>query len=193
MPQVKVKTASGTVFFNYTISTPFSDSAGSIDPSLPTVLLLHPVYLSHVAFHRRSRLAFFPSLIPIFFQPSFPAPFSGALTWSEWTWGPMVKLKALYRRRSDGRTLEKMCTHSWWVLFYCLIGCCDDVQTFFQKALSLPPCHLFGLSLGACVALQMAVSHPDKVLSLFMLSPLPLIEVGYVDHHIISNVLDFLW
>lgn len=72
------------------------------------------------------------------------------------------------------------------------IGCCDDVQTFFQKALSLPPCHLFGLSLGACVALQMAVSHPDKVLSLFMLSPLPLIEVGYVDHHIISNVLDFL-
>jgi pimeloyl-ACP methyl ester carboxylesterase len=31
--------------------------------------------------------------------------------------------------------------------------------------------------MGACVALQTAVSHPDRVLSLFMLSPLPLIEV----------------
>lgn len=47
-----------------------------------------------------------------------------------------------------------------------------------QKALKLPPCHLFGLSLGACVALQIAVSHPERVLSLFMLSPLPLIEVS---------------
>ncbi|KAF8155558.1 Alpha/Beta hydrolase protein [Crassisporium funariophilum] len=48
----------------------------------------------------------------------------------------------------------------------------DDVSNFME-ALRLPPCHFFGLSLGACIALQIAISYPEKVLSIFMLSPLP--------------------
>ena len=54
----------------------------------------------------------------------------------------------------------------------------DVLLTNHQEALHLPPCHLVGLSLGACVALQTAISYPHQVLSLFMVSPLPLIEVG---------------
>lgn len=52
MRQVKVKTASGTVYFNYTISTPKNDNAKSIDSNLPTVVFLHPVYIAQVIFHR---------------------------------------------------------------------------------------------------------------------------------------------
>lgn len=52
MRQVKVKTASGTVHFNYTISTPKNENAKSIDSSLPTIVFLHPVYIGHVIFHR---------------------------------------------------------------------------------------------------------------------------------------------
>ncbi|KAJ7459240.1 Alpha/Beta hydrolase protein [Mycena latifolia] len=45
-----------------------------------------------------------------------------------------------------------------------------------MKALDLPPCHVMGVSMGACIALQMAILAPERVLSLFMLSPLPLTE-----------------
>ena len=45
-----------------------------------------------------------------------------------------------------------------------------------QDALKLPACHVIGLSLGACVSLQLAVSNPEKVKSLCLISPLPLIE-----------------
>jgi len=31
--------------------------------------------------------------------------------------------------------------------------------------------------MGACIALQFAISYPQKVLSLFLISPLPLEEV----------------
>lgn len=33
--------------------------------------------------------------------------------------------------------------------------------------------------MGACIGLQFAVAHPEKVLSLSMVSPLPLHEVRY--------------
>ncbi len=63
MPQINVKTPSGPASFNYTISTPSSENASAIDPSLPTVLFLHPVYMGHVIFHR---MFYFPeSALPI--------------------------------------------------------------------------------------------------------------------------------
>ncbi|KIK68482.1 hypothetical protein GYMLUDRAFT_154015 [Collybiopsis luxurians FD-317 M1] len=46
----------------------------------------------------------------------------------------------------------------------------------FMDALGIPPCHIFGLSMGTIVALQLAIDHPDRVLSLFLLSPLGLDE-----------------
>ncbi|KAJ3760447.1 Alpha/Beta hydrolase protein [Lentinula raphanica] len=44
----------------------------------------------------------------------------------------------------------------------------------FMNALKLPACHIFGVSMGSIVALQLAIDYPDKVLSLFLLSPLGL-------------------
>lgn len=50
--------------------------------------------------------------------------------------------------------------------------------TRVQETLKLPQCHIVGISMGACVALEMAVSHPEQILSVFMVSPLPLVEVS---------------
>jgi pimeloyl-ACP methyl ester carboxylesterase len=46
-----------------------------------------------------------------------------------------------------------------------------------KDTLSIPAGHVMGFSIGASVAHQMAVEAPEKVLSLFMLSPPPLKEV----------------
>ncbi|KAJ7362598.1 Alpha/Beta hydrolase protein [Mycena albidolilacea] len=45
-----------------------------------------------------------------------------------------------------------------------------------MDALKVRAAHVMGLSYGSCVALQMTISAPERVLSLFILSPLPLTE-----------------
>ena len=55
MPSVKIKAAAGSTTIHYTISTPTKANAKAIDPKLPTLLFLHPVYVSQEAFHRTSR------------------------------------------------------------------------------------------------------------------------------------------
>ncbi|KAF9003343.1 Alpha/Beta hydrolase protein [Cyathus striatus] len=47
----------------------------------------------------------------------------------------------------------------------------------FMEALHLPPCHIFGLSIGCSVALELTGAHPDRVLSLTLCSPLTPIEI----------------
>lgn len=140
MPQVEIQSSSGPAVINYTISTPSSENANSIDPSIPTVLFLHPVYVAQVIFH---------------FQFA----------------NPKVRRFNLvgFDSRSHGETVGRVPpTYRRW-------HAAEDVSKFME-ALRLPPCHVVGLSLGACVALQMAISYPHQVLSLFMISPLPLIE-----------------
>ncbi|KAF7368423.1 AB hydrolase-1 domain-containing protein [Mycena venus] len=51
MPEVTLDTPTGTVQFNYVISTPTHTSTSAIDPALPTVLFLHPVYLGKIIYH----------------------------------------------------------------------------------------------------------------------------------------------
>ncbi|EEB95393.1 hypothetical protein MPER_05644, partial [Moniliophthora perniciosa FA553] len=51
----------------------------------------------------------------------------------------------------------------------------QDMVTFMD-ALKIPPCHICGMSLGTIVALQIAVTYPDRVLSLFLMSHLGLEE-----------------
>ncbi|KAJ7441770.1 Alpha/Beta hydrolase protein [Mycena galericulata] len=46
MPSVKVKSIAGSANIHYTISTPKNPSAKSIDKNLPTVILIHPVYIA---------------------------------------------------------------------------------------------------------------------------------------------------
>ncbi|KAF9486262.1 alpha/beta-hydrolase [Pholiota conissans] len=47
-----------------------------------------------------------------------------------------------------------------------------DINLIMEK-LNLPPCHIFGLSNGCTVALNLAVSYPNRVLSLTLCSPVP--------------------
>ncbi|KAJ6487739.1 Alpha/Beta hydrolase protein, partial [Mycena sanguinolenta] len=51
----------------------------------------------------------------------------------------------------------------------------DDIKEF-MKELRLPPCHFVGVSMGACISWQFAISFPEKALSVTMISPLPLTE-----------------
>lgn len=48
------------------------------------------------------------------------------------------------------------------------------------KALKLPPCHFFGLALGAYVAVDLAAKYPHNVLSVTACSPLSAIEPAHV-------------
>ncbi|KAJ7122272.1 Alpha/Beta hydrolase protein [Mycena epipterygia] len=50
MPQVKIKSIAGSGNFHYTISTPKNPSAKSIDKDIPTVILIHPVYIASEIF-----------------------------------------------------------------------------------------------------------------------------------------------
>ncbi|KAJ7500675.1 Alpha/Beta hydrolase protein [Mycena galericulata] len=45
-----------------------------------------------------------------------------------------------------------------------------------MDALKLSACHMTGIAMGASIALQLAILAPERVLSLFMFSPLPLEE-----------------
>ncbi|KAL0565126.1 hypothetical protein V5O48_016904 [Marasmius crinis-equi] len=55
----------------------------------------------------------------------------------------------------------------------------EDVVKLME-ALNLPACHIVGMSLGSIIATQMAISYPEKVASLFLISPLTLEEPDYV-------------
>jgi len=54
---IDVETAYGPFKFNYFISTPTQQLAEAVDPSLPTLLLLHGMYLASVVFHRKFNLS----------------------------------------------------------------------------------------------------------------------------------------
>ena len=51
MSTVSLKTSGGEIAFRYNICTPSSSAATRVDPSLPTILFLHPVYLASEVFH----------------------------------------------------------------------------------------------------------------------------------------------
>ncbi|KAK0458841.1 alpha/beta-hydrolase [Desarmillaria tabescens] len=140
MPSIKVKSNSGSLTYNYTISTPTSPNAKSIDPTLPTVLFLHPVYIG----------------IDIF-QMQF-----GDRTLRKFN---LVAMDL----RGHGETGGSAPKH------YGQDDAAADIVKFME-ALRLPPCHIFALSMGTIIALQVAISYPEKVLSLFLVSALGLEE-----------------
>ncbi|KAK0237496.1 alpha/beta-hydrolase [Armillaria nabsnona] len=55
----------------------------------------------------------------------------------------------------------------------------EDVALFMDE-IKLPACHIVGLSMGSIVAISLAVYHPHKVASLFLVSPLGLEELPCV-------------
>ncbi|KAK0490089.1 alpha/beta-hydrolase [Armillaria luteobubalina] len=55
----------------------------------------------------------------------------------------------------------------------------EDVALFMDE-IKLPACHIVGLSMGTVVAISLAIYYPNKVASLFLVSPLGLKELPYV-------------
>ncbi|KAH8827417.1 Alpha/Beta hydrolase protein [Flagelloscypha sp. PMI_526] len=56
--------------------------------------------------------------------------------------------------------------------FYSRVEAADDTAKFMD-ALNLPPSHIIGNSLGADIALQLAIAHPEKCASTILISPIP--------------------
>ncbi|KAH8824344.1 Alpha/Beta hydrolase protein [Flagelloscypha sp. PMI_526] len=55
---------------------------------------------------------------------------------------------------------------------YSRVEAADDTAKFMD-ALNLPPTHIVGNSLGADIALQLAITHPEKCASTTLISPIP--------------------
>ncbi|KAJ6552572.1 Alpha/Beta hydrolase protein [Mycena vulgaris] len=140
MPDVTLETPTGTIVFNYVISTPTQASAHQIDPALPTVLFLHPVYVGKIIYHQQ-------------FADQHLRRFN------------LIGLDL----RCHGRTIGKAGKG------YGREVAARDVG-LFMSALQIPQYHLFGMSMGGCIGLQTAILFPSCVLSIFVVSSLPLTE-----------------
>ncbi|KAJ6563915.1 Alpha/Beta hydrolase protein [Mycena capillaripes] len=140
MPDITLDTPTGTVVFNYVISTPTHTSAPCIDPALPTVLFLHPVYLGKIIYH----LQFSDRELRRF---------------------NLIALDFRCHARTIGKAGKG----------YGREVAARDVA-LFMSTLGIPQYHLFGMSMGGCVALQTAILFPPAVLSIFVVSSLPLTE-----------------
>ncbi|KAJ7615314.1 Alpha/Beta hydrolase protein [Roridomyces roridus] len=140
MPTVTLDTPTGTVTFSYLISTPAFSDAPCIDPALPTVVFLHPVYIGKIMYHcqfadRRTRRF------------------------------NLIGLDLRCHAETIGGTGEG----------YGREVAAKDVA-LVMSTLQIPRYHIFGMSMGGCVALQTAIVFPECVQSIFIVSPLPLIE-----------------
>ncbi|KAF5345919.1 hypothetical protein D9758_011412 [Tetrapyrgos nigripes] len=141
MPSIKIKSSTGKGEFRYNIATPFSANAKSIEKNLPTVLMLHPVYIPQEIYHSQH------------VDPKLRR-FN------------LVTLDYRMHGETTGQSPTKK---------YGQVEAAEDVAEV-MRALKLPACHVVGLSLGTIIGLQLAISYPDKVQSLFLMSPLGLEE-----------------
>jgi pimeloyl-ACP methyl ester carboxylesterase len=178
MPHARIKTSVGPVNLYYTISTPATANAKSIDKSLPTVIFLHPAFVAQEVFHctwaaeGTTHRLFSPRHTGQFADPQLRR-FNLIAVDSRCHGATTGRVNDDYGCIDTADDIAKfMVSHS-------LIHQDSNPLTFGQDVLRLPPCHIVGLSLGSCTALQMAVSHPNKVLSVFMISPHPEAEVSH--------------
>ncbi|KAJ7923322.1 Alpha/Beta hydrolase protein [Mycena leptocephala] len=140
MPDVALDTPTGTVVFNYIISTPTQTSAPCVDPALPTVLFLHPVYLGKIIYHFQ-------------FADRELRRFN------------LVALDLRCHARTIGKAGKGYGRE---------VAARDVAQ--FMSTLQIPQYHVFGMSMGGCIALQTGILFPSSVLSIFIVSSLPLTE-----------------
>jgi pimeloyl-ACP methyl ester carboxylesterase len=175
MPDVALDTPTGTVVFNYIISTPTQTSAPCVDPALPTVLFLHPVYLGKIIYHCTvPRPHWHPILImaSVQFADRELRRFNlvaldlrchaRTIGKAGKGYGREVAARdvAQFMAREPHQPLVASLTHS-----------------LLQSTLQIPQYHVFGMSMGGCIALQTGILFPSSVLSIFIVSSLPLTEV----------------
>ncbi|KAJ4488755.1 Alpha/Beta hydrolase protein [Lentinula edodes] len=140
MPFVQVKTRSGRIKFNYTISTPNSDSAENINPDLPVLLCFHSLAFPHV------------------FHSQFADPLLRKFN--------LVVFDFRTHGDTEGEDLPEG---------YGIKEAAED-SLAFMDALRLPACHFVAIDYGSPIALQIAIDHPDRALSLFFVSQICLKE-----------------
>ncbi|KAH8824216.1 Alpha/Beta hydrolase protein [Flagelloscypha sp. PMI_526] len=134
---IEVTATDGTVVnYRYNISTPKDAHAEHVDPSLPTLLFIHPEYQGSEVWYYQ-----FSSKLRRFNLVSFDL-------------------------RAHGETGGRIPAS------YSRVEAADDTAKFMD-ALNLPPAHIVGNSLGADIALQLAVAHPEKCASTTLISPIP--------------------
>ncbi|KAF9254152.1 alpha/beta-hydrolase [Marasmius fiardii PR-910] len=139
MPLVSVETRSGRVEFNYHISTPEETSAKTIKPDLPTVLFIHPCYISSIAFHSQFRCAKLRRF-------------------------NLVALDLRCHGYTTGAPVKSP---------YSVVEAAEDIVGFMDAAL-IPPSHIVALSMSTMISFELAISFPERCLSLFQLSPVGL-------------------
>ncbi|KAK7029943.1 AB hydrolase-1 domain-containing protein [Favolaschia claudopus] len=140
MPSIDLQTSTGLETFAYTLSTPTNASADKIVTGLPTVLFVHPVYVTSAIFH------------PIFADTKLRR----------------FNLMTMDLRGHGHTSATVNDSYGREVAAHDVLGLVD--------ALKISACHVVGISMGANIALQMAAIAPEKVLSLFLLSPSPQTE-----------------
>ncbi|KAF9064737.1 Alpha/Beta hydrolase protein [Rhodocollybia butyracea] len=138
MPHVEVTSSTGNTRFKYTICTPTDAEATTIDPSLPTLLFIHPVSIAEHVFHAQ------------FADPLLRC----------------SNLVSFDLRGGHGDTSGDKVPP-----YYGQVEAAEDTIRLMD-ALELPACHLVGMSTGTIIATQLAVTYPDRVLSLFLVSHL---------------------
>jgi pimeloyl-ACP methyl ester carboxylesterase len=138
--------------------------------SIPTVILIHPVYSPSFIFHRTCIRAFrsfkLRLLLAAVYADRRMRRFNLVtmdLRGYGWT---LAKVEDTYGREVAAQDVLNLM-----VLRYLYFPDSSSILVS-QDALSISACHVMGGSIGA-----MAILAPAKVLSLFMLSPVPLTEV----------------
>ncbi|KAJ3975686.1 Alpha/Beta hydrolase protein [Lentinula raphanica] len=158
MPFVHVKTGNGNIKFHYNISTPQLDVANQIDPAIPVLLWFHSLAFPHV-FHSQ----FSDPLLRQFNLVAFDLRSHGETEGDDLPEGYGI-------REAEEDALAFMVHEG---------PCINEPRyllRFLQDALRLPPCHFVAMDYGSPIALQIAISHPERVLSLFFISQTCLAE-----------------
>ncbi|KAG6899330.1 hypothetical protein C0993_011184 [Termitomyces sp. T159_Od127] len=157
MPMVSINSKSGPANVSYTISTPTRTSTEKIDSAIPTVIFLHPVYIGKYIFQRTLNTQDYVCIFLIVSLAQFCDPKLRRFN--------LIGVDTRLHGDTEGKVRG-------------VFGSEDAAHDMaaFMDALQLPPCHFFGLSMGARIALQMGITYPEKVLSLFLVSPIPIQE-----------------
>ncbi|TFK28528.1 alpha/beta-hydrolase [Coprinopsis marcescibilis] len=142
---VQVSCPSGTHDFAYSIATPTSASATTIEPDLPSVLFIHSGYAAQEVF-----------------ESQFSDPQLRRFN--------LVAVDLL----GNGSTRGFVGTDR-----YTPAETAVDLKLVID-ALGLPACHVFGLSLGSTVGLELAWRYPSYILSLTICSPITPTETADV-------------
>ncbi|KAK0435627.1 alpha/beta-hydrolase [Armillaria borealis] len=150
MPTAKVKSSTGETTFNYTISTP-SVSSASVYRQQLTDVAVHPWVLL--------RATDLPTSVACrqFEDPQIRKFNCVALD-----------LRLYGRTTTDGIPEG-----------YGVKEAAEDLALFMDEV-GLPACHIVGLSMGTMLGIALAVNYPNKVASLFLVSPLGLEELAGV-------------